>query len=100
FMRTGSRVLTKGDSFPLEYYNTWVSPAYFETMGIPLRAGRPFNTTDRKGTPETVIINEAFAKRLFGGAQAVGEIIWIGDRREGPGAQIIGVAANSKHMTM
>jgi putative ABC transport system permease protein len=39
------------------------------------------------------------ARRLFGSGQAVGERIWFG-KKEGPGAEVAGVVANSKHLTM
>jgi ABC-type antimicrobial peptide transport system permease subunit len=37
---------------------------------------------------------------LFGSGQVVGERIWFGNKKEGPGAEIVGVVANSKHLTM
>lgn len=42
-----------------------VSPKYFETLGIPMRAGRDFDTRDSSTVPHTVVINEAFAKQYF-----------------------------------
>ena len=42
-----------------------VSPKYFATLGIPLRAGRDFDERDNARVPHVVIINEAFAKRFF-----------------------------------
>ena len=100
FMRTATPVQTKAGAAKLEFYSTSVSPAYFETMGIPLRAGRAFSSRDGKGAPHVVILNEALAKRLFGNGRAVGETIWFGDRKGGPGVEVVGVAANSKHLTM
>ena len=47
-----------------------------------------------------VILNEALARRLFGDSPAVGERIWFGDRKQGPGVEVVGIAANSKHLTM
>ena len=100
FMRIGTLIQTKANAVKAEYYGNSVSPAYFEAMGIPIVAGRPFATGDRKGAPDVVILNDALARRLFGKGSAVGERIWFGDRKEGPGVEIVGVAANSKHLTM
>jgi predicted permease len=100
FMRTGTVIQTRMNAVGSEYYANSVSPAYFETMGIPIVAGRPFAAGDRKGAPNVVILNSAMAKRLFGDRSAVGERIWFGDRKEGPGIEIVGIAANSKHLTM
>jgi predicted permease len=39
---------------------------WFETMGIPLRAGRDFSDRDRVGSPPVAIVNEAFVRRFVG----------------------------------
>lgn len=67
-----------------------VGPRFFETMGIPLVAGREFRDEDNPSTsepppttfnpgfrpPETgprfVIVNESFAKRFFAGRNPIG----------------------------
>jgi predicted permease len=100
FLRTSSSIHTRASASKIEYYASSVSPSYFETMGIPIFAGRPFSAGDRRGAPNVVVLNEAMARRLFGAGSAVGEKIWFGDRKEGPGVEVIGVTANSKHLTM
>ena len=47
-----------------------VSPGYFSAVEIPLLAGRPFGPGDREGAPRVAIVDDAFARRWFGGAQA------------------------------
>src|SRR6185295_6626647 len=42
-----------------------VSPGYFRTMSIPLVKGRYFTEQDKKGEPETVIVDEALAQRFW-----------------------------------
>ena len=74
-----------------------VSPDYFATMGIPLKSGRLFDASDRAivGNDTTVemsvVVNEAFAKKLFPNGDAVG-------RRFGGGfglrQRIVGVVPN------
>lgn len=100
FMRIGRPIQTAESAIKVEYYGNSVSPAYFEAMGIPVVAGRPFAASDRKGAPDVVILNEALARRLFGDGPAVGERIWFGDSKQGAGVEVVGVAANSKHLTM
>ena len=78
FMRVGTAIQTKTNAVKTEYYSNSVSPAYFEAMGIPIVAGRPFAAGDRQGAPDVVILNDALAKRLFGKASVVGERIWFG----------------------
>jgi putative ABC transport system permease protein len=42
-----------------------VTPGYFRTMGIDLRAGRYFSASDREGTPPVMVISESLARRYF-----------------------------------
>jgi putative ABC transport system permease protein len=51
----------------------WVSPGYFDTLGIPLRRGRLF--VDADGTPgnETAIVSERFVERFFPGEDPLGK---------------------------
>jgi predicted permease len=56
-----------------------VSPRYFQTLRIPIRAGREFDTRDSSTVPHTVVINEAFAKQYFPGvANPIGRTLITG----------------------
>jgi predicted permease len=50
-----------------------VTPGHFETMGIPLLSGRDFTDFDRENTAPVVIINEAMAKMVWPGQEALGK---------------------------
>lgn len=50
-----------------------VSPDYFRTFGVPLLAGRDFNASDTTAGPQSVIVNEAFARRYWPNESAVGK---------------------------
>ena len=52
-----------------------VGTGLFQTMRIPIRAGRDFNDRDRPGAPRVAIINEATAKAAFPGEEALGKRI-------------------------
>jgi putative ABC transport system permease protein len=54
----------------------FVSPRYFETLGIPLLAGRDFDFRD-VGRPRVAIVNQATARRYFPGADPVGKLVAI-----------------------
>src|SRR5690606_17622551 len=43
------------------------TPGYFETMRIPLRAGRYFTDRDTRESPRVVIVGESTARRLWPG---------------------------------
>ena len=44
-----------------------VGPSHFDVLGIRLLSGRDFNAGDVAGSPAVGIVNQAFARRYFGG---------------------------------
>src|SRR5690606_37828557 len=48
----------------------FVSPAYFETVGMSMVAGRAYRPDDRIGPRVSVIVNETAARRFWGDADA------------------------------
>ncbi|HUF50015.1 MAG TPA: ABC transporter permease [Longimicrobiales bacterium] len=73
-----------------------VTPGYFETLGIPVLSGRVFDTRDRAGTREVVVISRSLARRYWPDTDPVGQIMsfsW------GPGdeQEIIGVVGDVRH---
>src|SRR3954469_24212505 len=49
-----------------------VSPSYFETMHIPLLAGRMITDADDSTSVHVTVINEAMAKKFFPGENPLG----------------------------
>ncbi|MGI9182536.1 MAG: ABC transporter permease [Longimicrobiaceae bacterium] len=41
-----------------------IGPAYFQTVGIPLLAGREFTEVDDRNAPRVAIVNQAFARKF------------------------------------
>ncbi len=48
-------------------------PGYFDAMGIPLLAGRNFESHDRYDSPRVLMVNESFAERYWPGENPVGK---------------------------
>ena len=48
-----------------------VSTGYFDTLGTRLLKGRSFNAADRIDSPPVVIVNQAMARALFPGTDAI-----------------------------
>jgi predicted permease len=69
-----------------------VTPGYFETLGIALKAGRTFDATDRGDGEAVTVINEALATKYFPGESPIG-------RRLGGGfgvpERVVGVVADA-----
>ena len=72
-----------------------ISPHWFDTMRVPLRRGRAFNSGDQPQSPPVIIVNETFARQYWPGENALGKHVLIG-RRPQP-AEIIGIAADVKN---
>ena len=70
--------------------------AYFQTMRIPLLAGRALSDEDRAGGPRVAVINEEIARAWWKDARsALGQHMKLGGPyMEGPVVEIVGVAAN------
>jgi len=69
-----------------------VSQQWFETMRVPLHAGRQFNAADSAESQKVVIVNESFARRFWPGQNPLGKGVTIG--RWPQPAQVIGVSAD------
>lgn len=52
--------------------NSFVTPSYFRTMGIPLLQGRDFGPTDTPSAPPVAIVSQSFAREYFPGQSAIG----------------------------
>jgi predicted permease len=73
-------------------------PGFFETLGIPLIAGRDFDERDRPsgGKPATVaIVNEQLARRYFPTRSALGQRITLQTPFE-----IVGIVRNTKNKSL
>jgi putative ABC transport system permease protein len=79
-----------------------VSSGYFRTLGVPIVAGRDFSSSDGAGSPKVAIVTEAFARRFFPGAQAIGKTFRVqgAPNRPEPEYEIVGVAGNVKYESM
>jgi macrolide transport system ATP-binding/permease protein len=67
-----------------------IGPAFFQTMQIPLLAGREFTERDHAAGPRVAVVNRRLAEFL-GAGSPVGREITLGNDRY----QIIGVAADA-----
>jgi predicted permease len=79
--------------------NNLVEPDFFRTFGIPLLGGRDFNTDDRKEKSPVFIVNEAFARKVFGSVNVVGKRLAARREMGHPvWGEIVGVAGNVRSL--
>ena len=69
-----------------------VGPAFFETMQIPLVAGREFAAGDREEAPAVAVINQRLA-RILGLTNPIGSAISLGDRENT--YEVVGVVGDA-----
>jgi predicted permease len=99
-----------------------VTPRYFESTGIPIVLGRDFRDSDNlavlpnrpdpppppntelpdpPGPPRVVIVNEAFARRFFGGQSAIGRRLCNGDKWKPEKLhEIVGVVRDARYFNV
>jgi predicted permease len=75
----------------------FVSPDYFRAVGVPLTAGRFFNTDDRMGKRSVILINRSLAERYLPGENAVGgRLTFSSQPKEQDWWTIVGVVGDVK----
>lgn len=84
----------EGERMNLDY-NT-VSPGYFETMEIPLVAGRGFDDRDTPDSPGVIIVNQTMASRYWPGGDALGRRVQMGSKW----LEVVGIARDIKYMSL
>jgi predicted permease len=88
----GTTEFTLNNSVLMPYRFT-ISPGYFEAAGTRLLRGRDVSWRDTKETPYVAIVNETFARKMWGDTSAIGQrFIFLDHLRE-----VVGVAEDGKY---
>jgi predicted permease len=83
-------------------YNS-ATGTYFETVRIPLLAGRTFTDSDNASAPRVIVVSESFVRRYWPGSNVLGRQVLIPSRDLSPDkpslipATIVGVVGNTRH---
>jgi len=70
-----------------------ITPKYFETLGIPLKAGKFFDNSDNGTAVPVVIVSESFARRFWPNGNAIGQDIEFGDDKA---RHVVGIVGDVK----
>ncbi len=78
---------------------TWVSPDYFETMGIPIIRGRSFAREDTASSQRVALVNETFVRRYLSGANPIGQTLRTSPEPDYPATvyEVVGVIPDTKY---
>jgi putative ABC transport system permease protein len=73
----------------------WVTPDYFNALGIPIVRGLGFTEEQRTSKERYLILSSLLAARLFGNENPIGQHVQLVP--DGPWYTVLGVAANVKN---
>jgi putative ABC transport system permease protein len=77
-----------------------VTPHYFRTIRLPLKAGREFTDFDTETSQPVAIISETMAKTIFGaGVDPIGKQLQL-DLRDSPWRTIVGVVGDTRYRAL
>jgi predicted permease len=94
-------------------YESVVTPGYFQTVGMPVLAGRGFSVRDRQQAPRVVVVNQTFVRRYLwrpavpqgapapiGAVDAVGRRFGFGNPSHSRDLEIVGVVRDAKYFRL
>jgi predicted permease len=91
--QTSSRDLVRGRNSEQEAFSIelrYVTPGYFQSLGIPVLKGRAFSDADNREAPGVILVNEALARQYFGNEDPIG--------RETTRGIIVGIVGDVRQM--
>jgi predicted permease len=91
----GTTEFTLNNSVLAPYVFT-ISPGYLEAAGTRLLGGRDFSWQDTTQTPYVAIVNDTFARKMWGGTSAIGQRFIV----RGHLTEVVGVAEDGKYHNM
>src|SRR5262245_50929471 len=79
----------------------YITPEYFEVMGVPLRRGRSFLESDTATAPPVILVNEYLARQWWQNSDPLTDRVVIGrfqgrDFGRPTPRQVVGVVADTK----
>jgi len=75
---------------------TYVTPGYFQALGIPLIHGRAMTESDDVRAPEIAIVSESLARRVFGDEEPLGKTFRFNNDPAAPVGTVVGVVQDLK----
>jgi putative ABC transport system permease protein len=78
-----------------------IGEGFFQTLRVPLRAGRFFNAQDNQGSMAVTIINEAMARRFWPREEALGKRFKLGPAQSAnPWLTVVGIVGDMRRESM
>jgi predicted permease len=101
---TNSDFLVEGETFDpnkrqAEFFNI-VGDNFFETLGIPMLAGRRFERQDTATSEKVGIINQSLARKRFPNVNPVGKRFSADRDAKSDWIQIVGICADNRYLNV
>jgi hypothetical protein len=74
----------------------YITPGYFQALGIPIRRGRGFSGADRGAGVNSIVIGQRLARLWFGTGDPIGRRVLRGEK--GEWFTVVGVAADANNL--
>jgi predicted permease len=84
-----------GSSYEVLTIRSAVSPGFFNTIGLPVLAGRDFSWRDHSRSRRVAVISQSLADRMFQDRAAVGQRLRIGGTPEDQDVEVVGIVADA-----
>ncbi|HTS06710.1 MAG TPA: ABC transporter permease [Candidatus Eisenbacteria bacterium] len=85
-------------------WNNSVGARFFQTMGIPIIAGRDFNEHDTATSPKVGILNESLARKAFPGQNPIGKHFLANfepnEGKPGDFIEVVGVCGDTRYWSL
>ena len=85
-------------------YNNVVGANFFQTMGIPILAGRGFNDRDTRASTKVAVISQKLAARAFPGVNPIGRHFHTHEEplmgKSGDWLEIVGICADTRYQNL
>ena len=85
-------------------WNNAVGPGFFQTMSIPILAGRDFNENDTATAPKVGILSESLARKAFPGQNPIGKrfLAHFHPREDTPGdlIEVVGICGDTRYWSL
>jgi hypothetical protein len=78
---------------------TWISPGYFETVGMTVLRGRGFDTRDTASARGVMLVNETFVRQYLDPATAIGTVVRTVAEPDYPALdrEVVGIVRDAKY---
>ncbi len=93
---SGMNLQVDGETHSPLFYQ--VGPEYFETLGVPLLAGRTLDERDGPGAPISIVLNESAARRFWPGRSPVGAQVSLSYPRDP--VTVVGIVRDMKRQVL